>query len=165
MNENVTNVETVENVETTETIENKKLKLLETKDILEDIRELLKEVPNKNALYDLIGLNRSYLNLKNFINGREDILKQKSLDHLFKDTNIQQLILFINLDELTEEEVKVLHSLHIKFLTKLSNIIEPVMDLQKRKTVSKPTEEDKKEVQNILNDILSKNLDEIEIDI
>jgi hypothetical protein len=39
------------------------------------------------------------------------------------------------------------------------------MDLKKRKTVSKSTEADKKEVQDILNDILSKNVGDIEIDI
>jgi formate dehydrogenase maturation protein FdhE len=157
MNQEIVKMNEVENQE--------KLDILDSKDILEDIRELLKEVPNKNALYDLIGLNRSYLNLKNFINGREDILKQKSLDHLLKDANVKQLTLFVNMDDLTEEEVKVLHSIHIKFLTKLSNIISPVMDLKKRKTVSKSTEADKKEVQDILNDILSKNVGDIEIDI
>jgi len=157
MNQETVKMNEVENQE--------KLDILDSKDILEDIRELLKEVPNKNALYDLIGLNRSYLNLKNFINGREDILKQKSLDHLLKDANVKQLTLFVNMDDLTEEEVKVLHSIHIKFLTKLSNIISPVMDLKKRKTVSKSTEADKKEVQDILNDILSKNVGDIEIDI
>ena len=36
-----------------------------------DIRELLKKAPNKNALYRALDLNVTYLNLKNFINNKE----------------------------------------------------------------------------------------------
>ena len=134
-------------------------------DITEEMRQIL-NVPNKNNLYKDLGLNITYLNLKNFISGRDPELKKKSINYLSQKINVLPLLIFIDIDDIDEEDIKALKKIQEKFLKKLANYTKK-FENDKRRIKAKPvTEEDIQKVENILNDaMVSIDLSEIDLSI
>jgi len=129
------------------------------------IREIL-NVPNKNNLYKDLDLNITYLNLKNFISGRETELKKKSIEHLSKKLNVLPVTLFIDLDNIDENDIQMVQLLQSKFFSKLSSYVQKFENDQRRNKSAKTTEEDVKEVEDILNQAVSAiDLSELDIHI
>ena len=87
------------------------------------IREILSEC-NKNALYRDLGLNISYSNLKSFISGTENILKKKSIEYISKKFNLEVIPLFVDYEELTDEEYQLIDKIQNRFLKKLEKYAE-----------------------------------------
>jgi len=120
-------------------------------DINENIRSIL-NVPNKNNLYKDLNLNPTYLNLKNFISGRESELKKKSVDYLSQKLNILPINLYIDLDDIDEEDIENLKKIQDKFLKKLSNYTQK-FSFDKKRIKGKPiTDQDIKNVEDIMNE-------------
>jgi len=122
--------------------------------INERLREIL-DVPNKNALYRDLGLNYTYLNLKNFINGKEE-LKQKSIDYLSKKLNVVPITLFIGAEEdfLTDEEKDVLMKIQEKFLNRVSEYTKKFENDFRRPKKIQLTEEEQQSTAKIFKDIM-----------
>jgi len=134
-------------------------------DITEEMRQIL-NVPNKNNLYKDLGLNITYLNLKNFISGRDPELKKKSINYLSQKINVLPLLIFIDIDNVDEEDIKALKKIQEKFLIKLAKYTKK-FENDKRRIKAKPvTDDDIKKVEDILNDaMVSIDLSEIDLSI
>ena len=131
-----------------------KEKKMKDLNINERLREIL-DVPNKNALYRDLGLNYTYLNLKNFINGKEE-LKQKSIDYLSKKLNVVPITLFIGAEEdfLTDEEKDVLMKIQEKFLNRVSEYTKIFENDFRRPKKTQLTEEEQQSTAKIFKDIM-----------
>jgi len=136
---------------------------MKTLNVEDQLRSIL-NVPNKNALYRDLGLNYTYLNLKNFINGKEP-LKQKSLEFISKKLNITPIMLFIGGEDdfLNEEEKQVLEKIQKKFLDRVSEYTKQFEnDFRKPKKI-KLTDEQKEESSKIFNEFMvDLNIDDLE---
>ena len=134
-------------------------------DITEEMRQIL-NVPNKNNLYKDLGLNITYLNLKNFISGRDPELKKKSINYLSQKIDVLPLLIFIDIDNVDEEDIKALKKIQEKFLIKLAKYTKK-FENDKRRIKAKPvTDDDIKKVEDILNDaMVSIDLSEIDLSI
>jgi ribosomal protein S6 len=127
--------------------------------IEDEIRSLLKTAPNKNALYKALGLNVTYLNLKNFLNNKEKHLRQKSLDAILNYTGGMLVPFFIIPEDLTEEQLDVLYTIQDNFLEKLSTVHEKSKDFESRKTTPKITKNDINDAQSIIDNIMSEEVE------
>jgi len=142
-----------------------KEEMIKMLDINEEIRKLL-NVPNKNNLYKDLGLNFTYLNLKNFIAGREPELKKKSIKYLSEKLNVLPLLLFIDLETLDDEDILFLKKIQLKFLDKLAKYVKKFENDQKRITAKPVSDEDIKKVEEILQNATSSiDIDLSELDI
>jgi hypothetical protein len=142
-----------------------KEEILKEVDVTEQIRNIL-DIPNKNNLYKDLGLNITYLNLKNFISGRDPVLKKKSVEYLSRKLNLLPLQLFIDIDTLDEEDIEALKKIQAKFLAKLADYAKK-FENDKRRIKTRPiTEEDIKKVENILNSaVVDIDLSDLDIEI
>ena len=100
-------------MQTTKTI----LEELSPSNIYEKMRDILSRIPNKNNLYRKIGLNMTYLNLKNFIAGRDGI-RPRSEETLNNHIGYKKVICYVREDE-NEEKLKVIKELNDKYFKTL----------------------------------------------
>ncbi len=144
-------------------VKKSKNELLKEIKVDEEVRLIL-NVPNKNNLYNDLGLNPTYLNLKNFISGKELELKKKSIEYISNKLNLLPIQLFIDLDNLEEEELEVLKRLQIKYLEKLVGYTKKFENDQRRIKKNRVTDEDVQKVQKIISEV-AMDLDLNDLDI
>ena len=161
---NKNNITTKENFEVNMELEGELLEKVQKLYVEEEIRKILQKVQNKNALYKTLGLNTTYLNLKNFINDKEKHLKQKSVDAMLNYTGGLLIPLFIIPEELTDDQLNVLYDIQEKFVEKLDGIHEKTNDFASRKTTPKITKDDINAAQGIIDEIMSTEVQDNEDD-
>ena len=83
--------------------------------IHEKIKGFLKPISNKNSLYRAIKLPLTYLNLKNFLAGRDPKLKEKSLNALNNTLGYTETTVYLP-EDVSEEVIQYLKELNEKYL-------------------------------------------------
>ena len=146
-------------------VKKSKDELLKEIKVNEEVRLIL-NVPNKNNLYNDLGLNPTYLNLKNFISGKELELKKKSIEYISNKLNLLPIQLFIDLDNLEEEELEILKRLQIKYLEKLVSYAKKFENDQRRIRKNRVTDEEVQKVQDIISEVaMDIDLNDLDIQI
>lgn len=127
----------------------------------EELRLILKDIPNKNALYKKLGLNQTYLNLKNFINGKEEHLKEKGLNAFLDKIGYIKIPLYVSKDDIPEDVIKLINLQYQETLQSIHEFIEPVFEEKgRRKAVF--DENDVQAVKDIIEHSLSQDVSDIE---
>ena len=156
----------MENTNVNETQEVKEVK--ETQEvkimlnITDDIKKILSIIPNKNSLYRDINLNTNYLNLKNFVSGKET-LKPRSEEALINKLGYKKVTMYIKEETLSQEEKVYINILQVKFLEELNNYIQKFLSERKRFTNDEITDKDIKRLNETIDSLREYDLD-LEID-
>jgi hypothetical protein len=127
----------------------------------EELRLILKDIPNKNALYKKLGLNQTYLNLKNFINGKEEHLKEKGLNAFLEKIGYVKIPLYIRKEDIPEDIINLINLQYQETLQSIHEFIEPVFEEKgRRKAIF--DENDVQAVKDIIEHSLSQDVSDIE---
>ena len=132
-------------------------KTINQKQFLNEIRDVLNKIPNRNSLYRDLGLNFAYQPLKRFINGSEEDLKKKGEEYLNHKVKAKKLELYYNPEELTDEEVRVIRKIQDRYLERLDNYASQFADEQRKMSIDQITPELKSDMDDALHKLLSIN--------
>ena len=129
--------------------------------VTDDIRNILSNIPNKNSLYRAIDLKTTYLNLKHFIAGKEN-LKERSENALINKLGYKKVTMYIKEDNLSVEEKTYINSLQVKFLEDLNDFIQQFLDERKRFTKSELENVNMDEINKQINGLKEYDLSELD---